>query len=144
MRYRAKIQPNLLLLQVILIATVLMSEWENVWIRIFTIAVLLFSTCLFFIKYSFKMEEDHLTYTVTLLNISIYQKKTVQSNIKKMIFKRVGWKTKLAVIKLEKGLSIRVSLFTPNTIYEDLLGFCKENGIQVEKTKDYLILEKST
>ena len=62
--------------------------------------------------------------------------------MKRITFKRVGWKTKLAVIKLEKGLSIRVSLFTPNTIYKDLLVFCNENNVEVKKTKDYLIIEK--
>ena len=142
MKYQAKIQTNLLFIQIILLVTVLMSEWENVWIRTFTIIVLLCTTCLFFNTYSLIIDDDYLTYTVSLLNISIYQKKIVPSNIKKIIFRRVGWKTKLAVIKLEKGLSIRVSLFTPMTIYKDLLDFCNKNNVEVEKTKDYLILEK--
>ena len=142
MTYQAKVEPNLLFIQVIILITVLMSAWETVWIRTFTIILLLCITCLFFITYSLKIEEDHLTYTISLLNISIYQKNSIPSNIKRVIFKRVGWKTKLAVIKLEQGVSIRVSLFTPNTIYEDLALFCKENNIHVQKTKDYLILEK--
>lgn len=142
MRYYAKIQPNLLFIQIILLVTVLLSGWENVWIRAFTIFLLLCISCLFFIQYSLTIEEDHLTYTVTLLNFIIYQQNRIPSNMKRITFKRVGWKTKLAVIKLEKGLPIRVSLFTPNTIYEDLLVFCNENNVEVKKTKDYLILEK--
>lgn len=142
MRYQAKIQPSILFIQIILLVTVLLSEWETVWMRAFTIVLLLCIPCLCFIQYSLKIEEDHLTYTVTLLNLSIYQKNSIPSNIKRIIYKRVGWKTKLAVIQLEKGLPIRVALFTPNTIHEDLLDFCIKNHVEIKKTKDYLILEK--
>ena len=142
MRYQANIQRNWLFIQVILLVTVLLPGWENVWIRTFTIVLLLCIACLFFIKYSLKIEEDHLTYTISLLNRTIYQKNSFPSNIKRITFKRIGWKTKLAVIKLEKGLPIRVSLFTPTTIFDDLMNYCNENNIEVVKTKDYLILEK--
>ena len=79
MRYQAKIQPNLLFIQIILLVSVLLSEWENVWIRAFTIVLLLCIPCLFFIQYSLKIEESHLIYTVTLLNLIIYQKKKYNS-----------------------------------------------------------------
>ena len=94
MTYYAKVQPNLLFIQLILLVTVLLSGWEMIWIRAFTIVLLLCISCLFFIQYSLKIEEDHLTYTVTLLNFSIYQKNSIPSNMKRITFKRVGWKTK--------------------------------------------------
>ena len=41
-----------------------------------------------------------------------------------------GWNAKLAVIKVRKGLSIRVGYFKPNDVYEDLIVFCEENEIK--------------
>ncbi|PZX02449.1 hypothetical protein C7437_11141 [Psychrobacillus insolitus] len=141
MDYKAKHQQDFLLAGVVLMIMVLTSGWENIWIRVFGLIVLIKAALSLCTKYLFTIEEDKLIYKIFLFNINIYEKKTKKSNIKRIIFKRAGWKTKLAVIKLEKGFPIRIALFTPTTIFEDLLTFCDKNDIQVEKTKDYRILE---
>lgn len=64
------------------------------------------------------------------------------TNIKNIIFKRIGWKSKLAAIKVDKGISIRVALFKPESVYDDLIVFCEENAVAYHKTKDYTIIEK--
>lgn len=58
------------------------------------------------------------------------------------MFKRIGWKSKLAAIQVHKGLPIRVALFKPENVHDDLIGFCEENAVHYEKTKDYQIIEK--
>ena len=142
MDYKAKPPRDLLLLRVVFMIFLLITGWEDIWVRVFLLILLLMEALQLFIKYLFTIKEDKLIYKISLFNITIYEKKTEKSNIKRIIFKRAGWKTKLAVIKLEKGFLIRIALFTPTTIYEDLLTFCDKNDIKVEKTKDYRIIEK--
>jgi hypothetical protein len=62
--------------------------------------------------------------------------------IKKISFKRSGWKRKSAVIHLNKGLNIRLSDFRPNTYCEPLKVFAEVYGIPVTKSSDFLLLEK--
>ena len=120
----------------------LIQGWENVWLRALFLFVLVFQLTVLCIKYSFSIEKDKVIYTMFFLSYPIYQKKVSPSQIKKVIFKRVNWKTKLAVIKLHKGISIRITLFKPDSIFNELMTFCEKNDIQYEKTRDYKILEK--
>lgn len=48
----------------------------------------------------------------------------------------------MAAIKVHKGSLIRVTLFKPEKVYDDLIVFCEENAIHYDKTKDYKIIEK--
>ena len=109
------------------------------------IALISFTMCflLIFIKYTFTLHNQTLSYTIQLFGLPIFSKKLVPSDVKKIIFKRISWSSKPATIKLYKGFSIRVSSFKPESVYEDLITFCEENAINYEKTKDYKIIEKT-
>lgn len=121
---------------------ILITEWRNNWLRLFCVLILAFQFLPLFIKYSFSIEEDKVIDKIFLFNHLIYQKQVDHSMIKKVVFRRINWSTKQAVIKLNKGLSIRVSLFTPDTVFNHLIAFCEKNKIPFEKTKDYKILER--
>lgn len=140
--YKANTQREFIILLIFLIPLLLIQGWENVWLRALCLFMLLFQLTALCIKYSFSIQGDKVIYTIFFLTYPIYQKKVDPSHIKKIIFKRVNWKTKLAVIKLQKGVSIRITLFKPDSVFNELMTFCKKNDIQYEKTRDYKILEK--
>lgn len=95
------------------------------------------------ITYTLTLHKQALHYTIRLFGIPIFRKEIIPSDIQMILFKRTGWISKLGIIKLHKGLSIRVSLFKPEKIYDDLIIFCEENTIYYEKTKDYTLIEKT-
>ena len=144
MRYKAKAQREFLLPQIGLLMILLTVGWENRWFQLFCFILLTFVISTIFIKYSFTIKENELIYKISILNFNIYEKKMTSMNIKKIKFKRAGLKTKLAVIRLNKGISIRISLFTPSNVFQNLHTFSEKNKIQFELSKDYKILEKIT
>ena len=142
MEYKATTQRGLFILFILLTLLFFIQGWEYIWLRILYLFVLIFQLIALFIKYSFTIEEAQVIYTIFFARFPIYKKKVSPSHIKKVVFKRVNWQTKLAVIKLHKGISIRISLFKPDSVFNDLLTFCEKHTIQYEKTRDYKILEK--
>lgn len=90
----------------------------------------------------FTIKDNTITYTTTLFGQTLYTKEVQATDIVRVTFKRFNWATRLAVIKTSKGLPIRVALFKPETVFEDLIIFCKDYDVPYTKTKDYQILEK--
>ena len=140
--YKATVQRKLFILFIFLTLLLLIQGWEYIGLRIFLLFVLAFQLIAICINYSFSIEEDKVIYTTFLARFPIYKKKVAPSQIKKVVFKRVNWNTKLAVIKLHKGISIRISLFKPDNVFNELLTFCEKHTVQYEKTRDYKLLEK--
>lgn len=62
--------------------------------------------------------------------------------MQKMLFKRKDWRSKKAVIQLQRGFSIRLSKLEPDLMYHDLIAFCEEHCISYEKTKNYKLIER--
>jgi hypothetical protein len=124
--------------------TVMPYKWINIpnwllYIHILLAVVILLSI---FIQFKFKIDESHLTYQIMFLSMSIYKKVLNPEQINEIKFKRVGWSTKGASIRVKKGFNIRILHFYPNNVFLDLIHFANINGISISKTKDYLILEK--
>ena len=140
--YKANIQREVIIPFIFLTLLLLIQGWEYIGLRIFLLFVLASHLLALCINYSFSIEEDKVIYTTFLARFPIYKKKVAPSHIKKVVFKRVNWQTKLAVIKLHKGIPIRITLFKPDSVFNDLLTFCEKHTIQYEKTRDYKILEK--
>lgn len=140
--YKANIQREVIIPFIFLTLLLLIQGWEYIGHRIFCLFVLVFHLIALCIKYSFSIEEDKVIYTTFLARFPIYKKKVAPSQIKKVVFKRFNWKTKLAVIKLHKGIPIRITLFKPDSVFNELITFCEKHTIQYEKTRDYKILEK--
>ena len=141
-QYKANIQREVIIPFIFMMLLLLIQGWEDIGFRIFWLFVLAFQLLSLFINYSFSIEEDKVIYTTFLARFPIYKKKVAPSHIKKVIFKRVNWNTKLAVIKLHKGMPIRITLFKPDSVFNELITFCEKHTIQYEKTRDYKILEK--
>ncbi|MFF5994668.1 hypothetical protein AAGS61_07890 [Lysinibacillus sp. KU-BSD001] len=142
MKYKATTQRQWILPMAFLSLAASITSWDHTWIKwsSVTIFILIFLTA--FIKYTLIIHENHIVYTIHFLGIPIYKKQVTQSDIKKITFKRANWQSKMAVIKMQSGFPIRVTLFKPESIFRDLMAFCDRNNVKYEKTKDYKIIEK--
>lgn len=96
----------------------------------------------FFLRYEFQIDKDTLTYRTYILRFKVYAKTVKPRNIKKIVFKRLSWKTKLAVVKVENGWNMRIALFNPPNVFKELETFAHEYDVDIQKTSDYKILEK--
>lgn len=121
------------------VPTLLVAEF---WLQLISGVTLLLLLMLIFLKYTFTIKNNTITYTTTLFGQILYTKEVQAADIVRVTFKRFNWATRLAVIKTSKGLPIRVALFKPKTVFEDLIIFCKDYNVPYTKTKDYQILEK--
>ncbi|WP_010289872.1 hypothetical protein [Kurthia massiliensis] len=99
------------------------------------LAMCIICILLAFITYSFRIKTSGLVYEMRIFGIKIYAKNIAVTDIKKIVFKRSGPQAKSAIIQLNKGLSIRMSLFKPTTVYQDLILFCEENTVRYEQLK---------
>lgn len=141
MIYKATTQREIILPITVLYISIV--AWGTTsWFKWFFLIMLTLILLTAFIKYTLAINEHTIVYTINLFGIKIYSKQVGYSDIKKVVFKRANWRSKLAVIKTYKGFSIRVTLFKPDSIYSDLLTFCERNTVNYEKTKDYMIIEK--
>ena len=141
-QYKATVPRKWFILLIFLTLLLLIQGWEYIGLLIFLLFVLAFQLIALCINYSFSIEEDKVIYTMFFARFPIFKNKVAPSHIKKVVFKRVNWNTKLAVIKLHKGISIRISLFKPDSVFNELITFCEKHTIQYEKTRDYKIIEK--
>lgn len=140
--YKATTQRGVIIPFIFLTLLILTQGWAYIWLRALCLFMLVFHLTILCINYSFLIKDNKVIYTILFLNYPIYKKQVAPSHIKKIVFKRTNWKTKLAVIQLHKVFSIRVSLFKPGNVFHDLIAFCETHHIQYEKTRDYTILEK--
>ena len=97
-----------------------------------------------FLRYEFQIDKDTLTYRTYILWFKVYAKTVKPTDIKKIVFKRLSWKTKLAVVKVENGWNMRIALFNPPNVFKELEKFAHEYDVDIQKTSDYKILEKTS
>ena len=97
---------------------------------------------LLLIKYQFEINEDYLTYQILFFRLPIYKTRIPPNEIIQIRFKRIGWSTKGAIIRVHKGFNIRIVSFAPDNVFTDLFDFAFRNDVPYFKTKDYCILEK--
>ena len=97
-----------------------------------------------FLRYEFQIDKDTLTYRTYILWFKVYAKTVKPMDIKRIVFKRLSWKTKLAVVKVENGWNMRIALFNPPNVFKELETFAHEYDVDIQKTSDYKILEKTS
>lgn len=85
---------------------------------------------------------DQLEYKIKVFKLTIYRKLLTPENIKKIKFGRIGWATKNAVVKVRGGLNFSAAYFYSEQLILELEEFALANNIEVQKTRDYLLLEK--
>ncbi|CDQ41969.1 hypothetical protein [Virgibacillus salexigens] len=94
------------------------------------------------IKITLTINEASISYEMSFLHLSIYRKELSPVEISQIKFFRIRWKTKAAEIKRVKGWNWRVADFGKEEVFDYLLDVANKHQIKVDKTKDYLILEK--
>ncbi|WP_404451883.1 hypothetical protein LG329_16275 [Virgibacillus necropolis] len=104
--------------------------------------LLLLAVGLASLRFKFKIHDDHLVYQILLFNKSIIKKEIYPDQINQLKFVRVGWSKKAAIIKVNKGINIRLAMLETPKAYEHLIEFAEKRDITIFKTKDYLILER--
>ncbi|RSD23276.1 hypothetical protein [Mesobacillus subterraneus] len=85
---------------------------------------------------------EHLEYRMTIFKYTIYRIVLNKDNIKKIKFGRIGWSTKNAVIKVKGSFNISMTQFNKEEFVLELEQFAITHGIEVQKTKDYKLLER--
>ena len=135
MKYDRTTSRQLILSLAFLGLAVSISNWHISSVKWVSLTVFVFCVCNAFVTYQLVINKHTIRYTIKLFGLKFYNKKIIHTDVIKITFKRMGWNAKLAVIKIRKGLSIRVGYFKPNDVYKDLIVFCEENEIQYEKTK---------
>ena len=138
MKYDRTTSRQLILSLALLGLVVSISSWDAPWV---SLTVFVFCVCNAFVTYHVVINKHTIRYTIKLFGLKIYKRKIIHTDVANITFKRMGWNAKLAVIKVRKGLWIRIGYFKPNDVYEDLIVFCEENEVPYKKTKDYKIIE---
>ena len=142
MKYDRTTSRQLILSLACLGLAVSISSWHIPSVKWVSLTVFVFCICNAFVTYQVVINKHTIRYTIKLFGLKIYNKEIIHKEVAKITFKRIGWNSKLAVIKVRKGLSIRVGYFKPTDVYKGLIVFCEKNEIQYEKTKDYKTIEK--
>ncbi|CAM4040748.1 hypothetical protein [Mesobacillus thioparans] len=89
-----------------------------------------------------RISSNKLEYNINLFKLTIYRRTLTRFDIKAIKFGRIGWSTKNAVIKVYGGFNIGVAHFYSEQLIDELEEFALANHIEVQKTSDYLLLEK--
>ncbi len=97
--------------------------------------IILFS---YFIRYEIKIDDTSVLYDILFLGHSFYSKKIAASDIRKIVFKRVGWSARGAFIYTDKLFPIRLINFKPDNMYDQLHLFAKKNGISIVCIEDFM------
>ncbi|MGG0032070.1 diguanylate cyclase [Priestia megaterium] len=111
------------------------------FLLLFAILCSFLSLCL---RYEFQIDKDSLIYRTYILWFKVYAITVKPMDIKRIVFKRLSWKTKLAVVKVENGWNMRIALFNPPNVFKELETFAHEYDVDIQKTSDYKILEKTS
>lgn len=112
---------------------------EQTIINIIIVIAIVFTLC---IHYQFQIDQQRLTYQIFLLGTPIYKKEVIPEEIQEIKFIRVDWAKKSAIVRMEKGVNMRIILFHPESVCKDLEHYAKEHNVSIHKTRDYQILER--
>ncbi|KPB06487.1 hypothetical protein [Bacillus sp. CHD6a] len=95
--------------------------------------IILFS---YFIRYEIKLDETRVHYEIRFIGHTFYSRKINAGDIRKIVFKRVGWSAMGAFIYTDEFFPIRLINFKPDNMYDQLHLYGKKNGISVISRED--------
>lgn len=139
MIYKGKPQSVLLSILIALVGVRVTIFKEPNVLNIIILIVIVFILC---IQYQFQIDQNQLTYQIFLLRTPIYKREVVPEEIQEIRFIRVDWAKKSAIVRMKKGLNMRIILFHPDSVCKDLEQYAKENNVSIHKTRDYQIIER--
>ncbi len=94
-----------------------------------------------FVKARVKIRKDNIIYRLQLWTVPLFHQTVYHGEIRRIEFKRSNRKAKTAVIHVEKGIDLRLSLFD-DTLFNELAEFAERNKVELQKSKDYRTVEK--
>lgn len=139
MTFRAKTQSTVLFVLLLLFILLMTLNKATGLLYILIPATVIILVTMFI---NFKILADHLIFEVCILSLSIYSRTVSSQDINEMKFTRVGWSRKCVVVKNRKGFNFKLSNFSPETLYNELIVFANKYDIPISKSKDYKRLEK--
>lgn len=141
MTYTAK--PERTALAMMSVLTLFLS-WQYVgtfWMMTILSAVAIVQLLCIVLSYEVTIHAHAIHYHVKWFHWTVYEKTVTPASVRVVRFTRTGWQSSLAVIH-HAGIPLRISKFTPHTVYEHVAVFCSEHDIATTKTKDYELVQK--
>ncbi|RAZ67037.1 hypothetical protein [Planococcus maitriensis] len=89
-----------------------------------------------FIEARVKVRNGNISYRVELWGLPLYYKTVYAEDIRRIEFKRSNGASKVAVVRVKKGIDLRFALFGDG-LFEDLSQFAEHNSLELRKSKDY-------
>ena len=143
MMYTAESSPTVLLTIIIAWLVSMTIDWQIDLVYLVAISIyfiLLIITV--FIQYTVSIENNEIRLVAHIFGLNLYRKNVPVSKMKKILFKRMGWAKKSAVIILHTDSRFRFPYHSPNEAFDALEKFAIKNNIEYDKTRDYVIVEK--
>lgn len=88
-----------------------------------------------FIEARVKVRNGNISYRVELWGLPLYYKTVYAEDIRRIEFKRSNGASKVAVVRVKKGIDLRFALFGDG-LFEDLSQFAEHNSLELRKSKD--------
>lgn len=131
-------RPSIYIMYSLLVVMPFSSNFNQFFQFLIPVALVL----IILLRFHLTLSSHQIEYKITISNIMIYKKILTSENIKKVKFGRIGWTTKNAVIKVRRGFNIGVAYFYSDQLIAELEDFALANHIEIQKTRDFLLLEK--
>ncbi|MCZ2260923.1 hypothetical protein [Sporosarcina sp. G11-34] len=141
MTYNAKTQ-RVVLFGLFLLLILLLTLNDDTWMLYVLVPAAIVILLTIFVNFKLKILDSFLTFQICLFSLPLYNRTVSSEQISNMKFKRVGWARKCVVIKNKKAFNFRITNFSPDSLYKDLIDFANKYDVPIFKTKDYTILEK--
>ncbi|MED4057885.1 diguanylate cyclase [Priestia megaterium] len=143
MLFKATAQKTIMFTLLLLYASLFIQAIQYKVLAFLLLFAILCSFLSLFLRYEFQIDKDALTYRTYILWFKVYAKTVKPMDIKRIVFKRLSWKAKLAVVQVENGWNMRIALFNPPNVFRELERFAHEYDVDIQKTSDYKILDKT-
>ncbi|MEB2290565.1 diguanylate cyclase [Priestia megaterium] len=143
MLFKATAQKTIMFALLLLYALLFIQAIQYKVLAFLLLVAILCSFLSLFLRYEFQIDKDALTYRTYILWFKVYAKTVKPMDIKRIVFKRLSWKAKLAVVQVENGWNMRIALFNPPNVFRELERFAHEYDVDIQKTSDYKILDKT-
>ncbi|WP_226701117.1 MULTISPECIES: diguanylate cyclase [Priestia] len=137
MLFKATAQKTIMFALLLLNTLLLIQAVQHKELAFLHLFAILCSFLSLFLRYEFQIDGDTLTYRTYIAWFKVYTKTVKPMDIKRIVFKRLSWKTKLAIVQIENGWNMRVTLFNPPNVFKELETFAHEYDIDIKKTSDY-------
>lgn len=143
MVHQGKVQRWLLAIMLLAInlPPLLLGSFPNGFALYFQLFVSALIVLALFIEARVKVRNGNISYRVELWGLPLYYKTVYAEEIKRIEFKRSNWSSKVAVVRVKKGIDLRFALFG-NGLFGDLSQFAIQNNLELRKSKDYQTIEK--